>query len=35
MVVFIPKGSPDDPTRNPKHYDAIYNYLKEVGIEDL
>jgi hypothetical protein len=35
MVIFIPKGSVTDSTRNPKHYDVIYNYLKEIGLEDL
>lgn len=35
MVIFIPKGSDDDITRNPKHYDQIYDDLKEIGLDDL
>ena len=35
MVIFIPKGSTTDHTRNPIHYDGIYEYLKEIGLEDI
>jgi hypothetical protein len=32
MVIFVPPGDPDDPTRDPKYYDATYAYLRDVGI---
>lgn len=37
MVIFVPKGvdPEEDPTRNHKFYDEIYDYLKSCGIEDL
>ena len=37
MVLFIPKGvdSEDDPTRNHKYYDDIYEYLKSSGVSEL
>ena len=31
MVIVVPNGDPNDPTRNPAFYDATYNYLKEIG----
>ena len=34
MIIFVPKGDPNDKTRLPEFYDGIYNYLKEIGIED-
>ncbi len=37
MVIFVPRGvdPEEDPTRNHKFYDEIYDYLKSCGIEDL
>lgn len=38
MVIVIPKGDeslPPDETRNPEWYDEIYNYLKEIGINEI
>lgn len=38
MVIVVPDGDhgvPPDETRNPEWYDGIYNYLKELGIEEL
>lgn len=32
MVIFVPPGDPDDPTRPPDFYDATYAYLREIGI---
>ena len=32
MVLVVPEGSPEDPTRNPKFYDSTFNYLKSLGI---
>lgn len=34
MVIFVPPGSATDPTRLPEHYDATYEYLREVGIPE-
>lgn len=34
MVIAIPAGDPADPTRNPVWYDAIYDYLRSIGIPD-
>ena len=38
MVIVIPNGDtsvPPDETRKPEWYDGIYNYLKEIGIEEI
>lgn len=35
MVIFIPPGDLEDPTRLPTFYDPVYNYLREIGIPDL
>jgi len=35
LIIFIPKGSTEDPTRPPEHYDAIYNYLTNLGIPEI
>ncbi len=32
MVLFIPPGEPSDPTRAPKMYDPIFNYLTDLGV---
>jgi hypothetical protein len=31
MVIVVPPGDSEDPTRNPKFYDKTYEYLKEIG----
>ncbi len=31
MVIFVPPGDPNDHTRMPKHYDATFQYLLELG----
>lgn len=33
MVIFVPPGDQSDPTRSPAFYDATYDYLTNVGIE--
>lgn len=33
MIIVIPPGNPEDPTRNPDFYDPIFGYLKSVGFE--
>ena len=35
MVLFIPPGNVDDPTRAPAFYDTTFNYLIELGIPIL
>ena len=38
MVIVVPNGDdgiPPDETRKPEWYDAIYDYLKAVGIPEL
>ncbi len=32
MVIFVPRGDPADPTRDPLIYDGIYNYLIQCGL---
>ena len=32
MVIVIPPGDPEDPTRDPSFYDPIYCYLTSIGI---
>jgi hypothetical protein len=33
MVVVVPNGNDDDPTRKPSFYEGIWEYLNEIGIE--
>lgn len=35
MVIFVPPGLPEDPTRLPAHYEETYQYLKACGISAL
>jgi len=35
MVIFIPEGSAEDPTRNPEYYDGTFDYLRGLGIQVL
>ena len=32
MVVFVPPGDPEDPTRSPAYYDATWRYLEGAGL---
>jgi hypothetical protein len=32
MVIFVPQGDGNDPTRSPDFYDPTFNYLCEIGI---
>lgn len=34
MVIVVPQGNPEDPTRKPEFYDSTYRYLKSIGIEE-
>lgn len=35
MVIVVPLGDIDDPTRIPSYYDPIFNYLRNIGFEEL
>lgn len=35
MVIVVPEGDPNDPTRLPEFYDPIFEYLKGIGIQIL
>ena len=35
MAIFIPEGSDTDKTRSREYYDGTYNYLKEIGIQEI
>ena len=35
MVIFVPPGSPDDPTREPKEFDSVYDYLLKCGVKPI
>ncbi len=35
LIIFIPKGNNSDPTTLSEYYDGTYNYLREIGIEEM
>lgn len=35
MIIYIPKGDIYDYTRPPEYYDETFNYLKNIGIEEI
>jgi hypothetical protein len=35
MVIFVPEGNTDDPTRSSKYYDSTYDYLRELGVLEI
>ena len=35
MILCVPEGSKDDPTRLPEFYDSTYQYLKELGFAEI
>lgn len=35
FIIFIPNGDRNDITMLPDYYDGVYNYLKEIGIEEI
>lgn len=35
FVIFVPAGDENDLTMQPEFYDGVYEYLREVGIEEL
>jgi len=32
MAIFVPPGSPSDPTRSPEHYDQVQEHLASLGL---
>ena len=32
MIIFVPSGAPDDPTRPPAYYDQTFEFLRECGV---
>lgn len=35
MVIVVPEGDVEDPTRDPKYYKETYNYLRQIGIVEI
>jgi len=35
MVIVVPNGDQNDPTRHPSYYDPIYEYLKVIGFPEI
>ena len=35
MIICVPEGNPEDPTRLPKFYDDTFNYLKSLGFREF
>lgn len=35
MVIFVPSGEENDPTRRPEFYDRTYKYLVDVGLHEI
>jgi hypothetical protein len=35
MVVFVPRGDSNDPTRSPAFFDSTFNYLRNLGISEI
>ena len=35
MVICVPKGTKTDPTRLPQFYDGTYEYLKQIGFQEI
>src|SRR5262245_40256334 len=35
MVVVVPRGDREDPTRDPRYYDETFDYLSRCGIQTI
>lgn len=35
MIIFVPKGDNDDPTRPPEFYDETYQFLRSCGVQAI
>jgi hypothetical protein len=35
MIIFVPRGADNDPTRSPAYYDQTFDFLLECGLRDI
>jgi hypothetical protein len=35
MIIYVPQGSSDDNTILPSYYNGTFNYLKQIGLEEI
>lgn len=35
MVIVVPNGDPEDPTRNSEYYNHTFNYLRDIGLKQI
>ena len=35
MVIVVPEGHTEDPTRDPKFYNKTYQFLKSIGLAEI
>ena len=35
MVIVVPPGDPEDPTRKPAFYDPTFDYLRRIGFDEI
>lgn len=35
MVIVVPNGDPEDPTRKAEYYDPVFDYLKGIGFQEI
>jgi hypothetical protein len=35
MVIVVPEGDPEDPTRSPAFYDPTFTYLRNIGFQEI
>jgi DUF2075 family protein len=35
MVIVVPEGDKDDPTRDSKYYDSTFSFLESIGFEKI
>jgi hypothetical protein len=35
MIIFVPPGESNDPTRSPAFYDSTFHYLRDLGIPEV
>lgn len=35
LIIYVPEGSDEDPSRNKDYYDRTYQYLKRTGMEEI
>ena len=35
LIIYIPEGDDEDPSRLTEYYEGTYQYLKHVGIKEI